>query len=205
MQRTAGAYVPPGARKAALARLGGGGTSPTPPSTNGSSVPPAPSPNSSAQLSAQAAVPGSRIPPTVRLPGSASTPGGPTSSKSHPPVDETFRDFVREEKERLEKKKAILLQQQAKAEKDSRLRSLVQFSQSFKVSGPQDSRRTAGTDLTNSSECAEPVSNHGRNRQHDARQIFDRCRCFSDQGVFDDCLSRRCSSSTAADDCDERC
>ncbi|GAA6016605.1 hypothetical protein JCM11491_006013 [Sporobolomyces phaffii] len=132
VQRTAGAYVPPGARKAALARLGGGGTSPTPPSTNGSSVPPAPSPNSSAQLSAQAAVPGSRIPPTVRLPGSASTPGGPTSSKSHPPVDETFRDFVREEKERLEKKKAILLQQQAKAEKDSRLRSLVQFSQSFK-------------------------------------------------------------------------
>ncbi|GAA5954349.1 hypothetical protein JCM3765_004430 [Sporobolomyces pararoseus] len=140
VQRNPGAYVPPGARKAALARLGGA-TSPNPPSTstNGSSTqapPPPATSNSTPSVS--------RIPPTVRIPGSSSnvsstsgaavpTAGSiPTPSKSHPPVDETFRDFVREEKERLEKKKAALLQQQAKAEKDSRLRSLVQFSQSFK-------------------------------------------------------------------------
>ncbi|GAA5903830.1 Pbp1p [Sporobolomyces salmoneus] len=135
VQRNPGAYVPPGARKAALARLGGA-TSPNPPAaTNGNSTPPAPS-SRPAALSANPPTL-SRIPPTVRIPGSANSPANataplPTPSKPHPPVDETFRDFVREEKERLEKKKAALLQQQAKAEKDSRLRSLVQFSQSFK-------------------------------------------------------------------------
>ncbi|GAA5932657.1 uncharacterized protein JCM15063_002168 [Sporobolomyces koalae] len=127
VQRNPGAYVPPGARKAALARLGG--TSPTPPSTNG--VSPAPDAANTANPTS-----GSRIPPTVRIPGasngSASAAASLTPAKTHPPVDETFRDFVREEKERLEKKKAALLQQQAKAEKDNRLRSLVQFSQSFK-------------------------------------------------------------------------
>ncbi|GAA5877431.1 hypothetical protein JCM16303_003329 [Sporobolomyces ruberrimus] len=130
VQRNPNAYVPPGARKAALARLGG--TSPTPP-TNGGSAPSAPA----AQPPATNPASVSRIPPTVRIPGTANTAGNaaggvPTPSKTHPPVDETFRDFVREEKERLEKKKAMLMQQQAKAEKDNRLRSLVQFSQSFK-------------------------------------------------------------------------
>ncbi|GAA5847908.1 hypothetical protein JCM3766R1_003182 [Sporobolomyces carnicolor] len=174
VQRNPGAYVPPGARKAALARLGGA-TSPNPPATNGSSTSPSPS-------STQAAAPVSRIPPTVRIPGSATTAPAnaksagataPTPSKTHPPVDETFRDFVREEKERLEKKKAALLQQQAKAEKDSRLRSLVQFSQSFKnpypitdeIANMMHGKKSPATDATSTKASSTTVSPAAAPRQ----------------------------------------
>lgn len=134
VMRAPGAYVPPGARKAALARLGstnGSTPSPTPASTAPASTP--------AQPSSGAVSPtNSRIPPTVRIPTSTGTNSnaavaGSTTAKTHPPVDETFRDFVREEKERLERKKAALQQQAAKADKDKRLRTLVEFSKSFKV------------------------------------------------------------------------
>ncbi|GAA5931054.1 hypothetical protein JCM1841_001709 [Sporobolomyces salmonicolor] len=113
--RSAGAYVPPGARKAAIARLGG--------APNGSA------PSSAPGQPAAAPSTGSRLPPTSRIPATSSVPA--PSSSSHPPVD-AFRDFVRDERERLEKKKAALQQQAARNEKDSRLRSLVQWSQSFK-------------------------------------------------------------------------
>ena len=100
------AYVPPGARKTPLIRLAG------PP---GQSATPSP--------------PSSRAP--SREPKVAPVVNG--SPRVDSPVVNNFRQFVSDEKERLSQKKQGIIKLAERKDKDSRIASLVEFSQNFKV------------------------------------------------------------------------
>ncbi|BGP45996.1 poly(A)-binding protein binding protein [Rhodotorula kratochvilovae] len=110
--RAEGAYVPPGARKAALARL-----------QNGSS----------------ATAAASRTPPVVSGTPAAPAINAPSAVDNNKGLQHQLQSFVVTERVRLEQKKeqikqAQQAQQQAQArkEQDSKLASLLQWSQTFK-------------------------------------------------------------------------
>ncbi|BGP22626.1 poly(A)-binding protein binding protein [Rhodotorula toruloides] len=154
--RGEGAYVPPGARKAAAARVSQqqngspvpadkaapstpAGTSRLPQPTSATSrIPAVPSSGSSAASStttpsvpAPASVAAASASPAVAAPGAAAKP-----------YQRSFQDFVTNERVRLEQKRAQMAQAQQQAqqqqqqalkkEQDSKLASLVQWSQTFK-------------------------------------------------------------------------
>lgn len=141
---TEGAYVPPGARKAALARLqqqqqnGGQGQGSPGGAGSGSSgtASPAPPPPPVSSLSAS-------TPAAAAAPAALTTSPTPTTTKPNPnakPYDRSMQEFVHSERVRLEQRRAQMQQaqqqsqQQAqlKKEHDSKLASLVQWSQTFK-------------------------------------------------------------------------
>ncbi|GAA5845956.1 hypothetical protein JCM11251_002950 [Rhodosporidiobolus azoricus] len=128
VQRSEGAYVPPGARKAALARLGQGqngpGVSPAPSSAAGSMTAGAPTSSATAPSASASTSSAAAAPPITSAPSGQPAQGGT--------VDQKFRDFVTDERKRLEAKKAQLQQQAMKKEQDSKLASLLQWSQTFK-------------------------------------------------------------------------
>ncbi|BGP13653.1 hypothetical protein JCM10213_001332 [Rhodosporidiobolus nylandii] len=139
--RSEGAYVPPGARKAALARLsqqgapapGAKAPSPGPPAGGARLPPTARIPPTSSSSSAAAASPA----PVPSSTPSAAAPAVATSASQQTAaaggtVDQKFRDFVTDERKRLEAKKAQLVQQAQRKENDSKLASLLQWSQTFK-------------------------------------------------------------------------
>ncbi|GAA5987598.1 hypothetical protein JCM11641_005378 [Rhodosporidiobolus odoratus] len=145
--RSEGAYVPPGARKAALARLqsnqNSAASSPSSAAPNGSAKPSAAPPTGPAA---------SRLPQTSRIPPTASASAAPSSTSSTTPTPaaapaiagaapaqpgqgtahQHFREFVTDERKRLVAKKAQIVQQAQKKEQDSKLASLLQWSQTFK-------------------------------------------------------------------------
>ncbi|TNY23610.1 hypothetical protein DMC30DRAFT_388987 [Rhodotorula diobovata] len=131
-----GAYVPPGARKAALARLsqnGGSVATSTSASAGGASRLPQPT-------SATSRIP---QPPAAAGPGSAAA-AAPPSIKAPSGVDSNkglqheLQNFVTSERVRVEQKKEQMkqaqqqAQAQARKEQDSKLASLLQWSQTFK-------------------------------------------------------------------------
>jgi hypothetical protein len=131
------AYVPPGARKGPLARFGipaNGISSPSPPSPSAQGKP----------AQDPAIVSTSRLPvyssgnSRISLVPSASEPPAPvtssSSSKSQPTLEGDFRNFVSHELERLTQKKQAIVKAAEKQDKDSKLASLLEFSQTFKVS-----------------------------------------------------------------------
>ncbi|KWU41725.1 hypothetical protein RHOSPDRAFT_36730 [Rhodotorula sp. JG-1b] len=143
---TEGAYVPPGARKAALARLqqqqqqqnGGQGQGSPSGAGSGSSGTASPAPPPPPVSSLSASTPAAAAPPAA-----PTTSPTPTTTKPNPnakPYDRSMQEFVHSERVRLEQRRAQMQQaqqqsqQQAqlKKEYDSKLASLVQWSQTFK-------------------------------------------------------------------------
>lgn len=143
------AYVPPGARgKTPLSRSAANG------SANGSSAPSTPPPTMSLAASAASAkaqdpsiisvstTSGSRLPAAAsstsripaQVPADASAAAGDKSKSTAPTVEGSFRQFVSLEKQRLTEKKAALAKEAQRQDKDSKLASLLEFSQTFKVS-----------------------------------------------------------------------
>lgn len=139
--------MPPGARKTPLSR-------PAVPNGNGppSAAAPAPAPAAptmslaASAASAKAQDPSimsitSRLPvsssSTSRIPaaapaGAAGAEGGAKSTA--PTVEGSFRQFVSAEKQRLTEKKNAAAKAAERQDKDSKLASLLEFSQTFKVS-----------------------------------------------------------------------
>lgn len=162
--RGEGAYVPPGARKNANAASNGvrqSVTSTQPSSTAPSStVPAVQSATGNVATAAQAAsaqaqdpsiVSVSRLPATVsgtsRIPpaggATASVDGNKTAAATAaasgqkpaaPSLDSSLRNFVSLERQRLSQKKEALVKAAERQDKDSKLASLLQFSQSYNVS-----------------------------------------------------------------------
>lgn len=74
------------------------------------------------------------MPASITKPAGAAAGAGPPAAKREPaPLHATFSKFVSTEKERLQQKREAVVKQAAKTEKDSKLASLLEFSQSFKV------------------------------------------------------------------------
>ena len=143
---TEGAYVPPGARKAALARLqqqqnggpgqgspGGAGSG-----SSGTASPAPPPPVSSLSASTPAAA--APVAPTTSTTTTTTTTSSTKPNPNAKPYDRSMQEFVHSERVRLEQRRAQMQQaqqqsqQQAqlKKEHDSKLASLVQWSQTFK-------------------------------------------------------------------------
>lgn len=141
------AYVAPGARgKTPLARSAANG------STNGVSAPSTPAPAMSLAASAKAQDPSiisvstggsnSRLPVSTsstsripaQVPADTNAAVGGNSKTAVPTVEGSFRDFVTSERQRLTEKKAALAKEAQRQDKDSKLASLLEFSQNFKVS-----------------------------------------------------------------------
>ncbi|SCV67049.1 BQ2448_5695 [Microbotryum intermedium] len=182
------AYIPPGARKSTpvgkLASSTPNGSSSGPASTPSVSTPASkPAPTSGAAsfqdpaiLSASGS---SRLPlpnaPNSRIPSSASSANANASDKSDASskatLDGHILRFVSDEREKLNERKQALLKEARetaeKKEKDSKLRSLLEFSQTFKLKGgtPTDlasiigdlKPAANGTVKTTSSSAAKPT------------------------------------------------
>ena len=159
--RSSGAYVPPGARKSATAT-----TSRQPTPQNGSaapSPPPAPAPapaeappastttttaNAAASAAARQADPAilstSRMPSFINKAGAGAGAGAaavagaglPAIKREPPALHATFSQFVTTEKERLQQKRQAAVNNAVKKEHDSKLASLLKFSQEFKLPTP---------------------------------------------------------------------
>ncbi|KZT00786.1 uncharacterized protein LAESUDRAFT_665282 [Laetiporus sulphureus 93-53] len=119
--RSANAYVPPGARK-------GNASAPTKPekqalpkvsveAPDGSSVP-------TDKVGTSTSTTAGAIPPKAGSPAPA--------AGAKPSADDAFREFVSSEKDRLMKRKQVLM----KNEMDKRMAELVKFSKSFKLNKP---------------------------------------------------------------------
>ncbi|ORY78382.1 hypothetical protein BCR35DRAFT_304976 [Leucosporidium creatinivorum] len=149
--RGSGAYVPPGARKSALSRSVANGSS----TTNGSSSSPSPAPTSqslaASAASAQLQDPSiisvtsrlpvtssstSRIPAAVTASNAAAADGAQAGKPTAPTVEGSFRQFVSFERQRLMEKKHALAKAAERQDKDSKLASLLEFSQTFKLKSP---------------------------------------------------------------------
>ncbi|BGO89396.1 hypothetical protein NBRC10512_006312 [Rhodotorula toruloides] len=156
--RGEGAYVPPGARKAAAARLAQQNGSPAPadkaaaPSTpSGTSRLPQPTsatsripavPSSGSSATSSATTPSIQAPASTTAAAPTTTPAGTAPGATAKPYQRSFQDFVTNERVRLEQKRAQMAQAQQQAqqqqqqalkkEQDSKLASLVQWSQTFK-------------------------------------------------------------------------
>ncbi|KAF9003941.1 hypothetical protein BDQ17DRAFT_1241822 [Cyathus striatus] len=124
------AYIPPAARKSAVAgALSPPSTTSKPPSTT--EIPKV-SVNGPDGTAVQAASPGSSKAASPAPPASTSTTT--TAPANKPPADPlpAFRDFVTNEKQRLTQKRQALM----KSDMDKRMAELVKFSQSFKLNKP---------------------------------------------------------------------
>lgn len=124
--RGQGAYVPPGARK-------GNVGAPTPPSNKNANT------EASKAEAAKTEAPKAEVPKvSVNGPdGATVTPpkdASPAPAAAKPPADAlpAFRDFVSNEKQRLNQKRMALV----KNDMDKRMADLVKFSQSFKLNKP---------------------------------------------------------------------
>ena len=111
--RNPDAYVPPGARKTALNRLTPSQSSTPSPSGSERSLP--------------------KLSSVLPVRANPSPVVSPRASPAMPPVHHNFRQFVTDEKERLAQKKQVIIKNAEKKEQDSRLASLLEFSQNFKV------------------------------------------------------------------------
>ncbi|KAL8284188.1 hypothetical protein RQP46_004937 [Phenoliferia psychrophenolica] len=147
------AYVPPGARKGPLSRFNNTSGPPSSPS-NGSSTSSSPAPHASTppflpRISEPS--PTSTTTPTAQQPRTA-TP---------PTLESNFRSFVTSEKVRLTQKREQIVKTAERKDQDSRLASLLEFSQSFKLKTPMpDDMASIGRDNTkkpSSSTVTSPV------------------------------------------------
>ena len=137
------AYVPPGARRPGFppASSSPGPAQEFPASIAASATNPVPSPtHANGDKEKPAAVPkvavngpdGTAIAGTGASPASSKAPSpAPNGQGAKPPADPlpAFRDFVKDEKQRLTQKRQALV----KSDMDKRMADLVKFSQSFKV------------------------------------------------------------------------
>ncbi|GAA6000794.1 Pbp1p [Rhodotorula paludigena] len=121
--RGEGAYVPPGARKAALARLQQGQQQQQ-------------QQNGAADAAAVPAITTTAPPAAPAAAGSADAPSAQGGNGNGKDLQSSLQHFVTNERVRLEQRKAQMQQAQqqalAKKEQDSKLASLVQWSQTFK-------------------------------------------------------------------------
>ncbi|PWN92763.1 hypothetical protein FA10DRAFT_276777 [Acaromyces ingoldii] len=123
------AYVPPAARRAAAAAAAASGT------TSLSAAPPKAGNNGAEPGALKTKAKGEESETLPAVVTTAATPTQPTSKKEQQQQQDAvgeFRQFVTQERERLEKKKAAL----AKKEKDSRLADLKSWGDKFKLKSP---------------------------------------------------------------------
>ncbi|KAM0792108.1 hypothetical protein ACM66B_004812 [Microbotryomycetes sp. NB124-2] len=158
--RAPGAYVPPAARKAVStstspANVPSTDAAAAQTTTNGKgadekAAAAAAADPSIISISSRLPVPASgtsRIPSTAAAAAAAAGSNRPDKS-SVPSLDTSFRQFVSNERQRLTEKKQALAKAAARQDKDSKLASLLEFSQTFKlpVPTPPDIAEIAGHD-----------------------------------------------------------
>lgn len=113
------AYVPPGARKGPLSRFGA--------NPNGASTPP--------NASAPPYLPRISEPTATPAPSNGhatAAPAGPTPANSIT-LEDNMRAFVTSEKARLTQRRDQVIKAAERKDQDSRIKSLLEFSQNFKV------------------------------------------------------------------------
>ncbi|KAI5479280.1 Pab1 binding protein [Pseudohyphozyma bogoriensis] len=162
--RGEGAYVPPGARKGHVSRFGASNGSTTP-ATPPPSLPrikeavtlpsrpsPAPAPAAASAPAADTAA--------SKQPAPTDAAAGPPAPKSQASLEVNFRQFVSAEKERLVQKRQAVVKAAERKDQDTRLASLLEFSQNFKLKTPMpaDVASLLGRDPSKKSESVSTAT-----------------------------------------------